>query len=103
MDARTTPPQAGENHRAAGGAKALVVLLGFAWGFNWIGAAIALADVPPWSLRFAGLTIGSATLFIAAWLSGRSMRIPKGQRAHIAVAGFFNVAAFNMLSLFAQM
>ncbi len=100
MNARTAPAAAADHQ---GAAKALVVLLGFSWGFNWVAAAIALPEVSPWSLRFAGLTIGSTTLFIAAWLGGRSMRVPKGQRLHIAIAGFFNVAAFNMLSLFAQL
>ncbi|HZP76951.1 MAG TPA: DMT family transporter [Pseudolabrys sp.] len=102
MDARSAPAKTAETG-GTGGARALVLLLGLAWGFNWIAAAIAIPETPPWSLRFAGLTIGSATLVIAAWLSGRSLYVPKGQRLHIAVAGFFNVAAFNMLSLFAQM
>ena len=35
-------------------AKLLVVLLAFAWGFNWIAAAVALREISPWSLRFAG-------------------------------------------------
>ena len=43
-------------------AKLLVVLLAFAWGFNWIAAAVALREVSPWSLRFAGSGIGAATL-----------------------------------------
>jgi len=103
MDARSASAPATQRQANAKGAQALVVLLGFAWGFNWIAAAIALPDVRPWSLRFAGLSVGSAALFVAAWFSGRSLRIPKGQRLHIAIAGFFNVAAFNMLSLFAQM
>jgi drug/metabolite transporter (DMT)-like permease len=101
MDARPTPPQAADTSHT-GGARLLVILLGFAWGLNWIAAAIALKETPAWSLRFAGLTIGAATLFLAAWLSGRTLYVPKGQRFHIAVAGFLNVACFNMLSLFAQ-
>ncbi len=48
---------------AATTAKLLVVLLAFAWGFNWIAAAVALREVSPWSLRFAGAGIGAATLF----------------------------------------
>ena len=39
-------------------AKLLVLLLAFAWGFNWIAAAIALHEIPPWSMRFAGSGIG---------------------------------------------
>jgi len=86
-----------------GTAKLLVVLLAFAWGFNWIGAAVALREVPPWSLRFSGAGIGAATLFAAALLTGHDLRVPRGQLLHIMVAAFFNVAAFNMFSAFAQL
>jgi drug/metabolite transporter (DMT)-like permease len=85
------------------GAKALVLLLAFAWGFNWIAVRIALDEVPPWSLRFATTAIGAAILFATATLAGRDLRVPRGQRLHILVAGFFNVAAFNILSAFAQL
>ena len=84
-------------------AKLLVVLLAFAWGFNWIAAAVALREVSPWSLRFAGSGIGAATLFAAAILTGHNLRVPRGEHLHVMVAGFFNVAAFQILSGFAQL
>jgi drug/metabolite transporter (DMT)-like permease len=84
-------------------AKALVVLLAFAWGLNWIAAAVALREVSPWSLRVAGSGIGAATLFTAALLTGHSLRVPRGEYIHIMVAGFLNVAAFQVLSGFAQL
>jgi drug/metabolite transporter (DMT)-like permease len=87
----------------AGTAKLLVVLLAFAWGFNWIAAVVALQEVPPWSLRFSGAGIGAAILFTAALLTGHDLKVPRGQRLHIMVVGFFNVAAFNMFSAFAQL
>ena len=87
---------------AAGSAKLLVVLLAFAWGFNWIAAAIALREVPPWSLRFAGAGIGAVMLFSAALLTGHDLHVPRSEHLHVMVAGFFNVAAFQMLSAFAQ-
>lgn len=88
---------------AASGAKLLVLLLAFAWGFNWIAAAFALEEVPPWSLRFVTAGIGAVTLVIATWLSGRSLRVPAGSFKHILVTGFFNVALFNICSAFAQL
>lgn len=88
---------------AASGAKLLVLLLAFAWGFNWIAAAFALQEVPPWSLRFVGTAIGAATLVLATWLSGRSLSVPPGAFKHILIAGFFNVALFNISSAFAQL
>jgi drug/metabolite transporter (DMT)-like permease len=87
----------------AAGAKLLVLLLAFAWGFNWIGAAIALKEVPPWSLRFVGTGIGAVTLIGAALLSGRSLRVPSSQIKHVLIAGFFNVSVFNICSAFAQL
>ncbi|MGH6727017.1 MAG: DMT family transporter [Pseudolabrys sp.] len=81
----------------------MVVLLAFAWGFNWIAAAIALREVSPWSLRFAGVGIGAAVLFAAVLLTGRDLRVPRGEFRHVMVAGFFNVAAFQILAGFAQL
>lgn len=88
---------------AAATAKLLVVLLAFAWGFNWIAAAWALTEVSPWSLRFAGAGIGAAILFAAALLTGHDLRVPRGEVRHVMIAGFFNVAAFQILSGFAQL
>jgi drug/metabolite transporter (DMT)-like permease len=88
---------------AAATAKLLVVLLAFAWGLNWIAAAWALAEVSPWSLRFAGAGIGAAVLFAAALLTGHDLRVPRGEFRHVMIAGFFNVAAFQVLSGFAQL
>ena len=88
---------------SAGTAKILVVLLAFAWGFNWIAAAVALREITPWSLRFAGSGIGAATLFAAAIITGHSLRVPRGEHVHVMIAGFFNVAAFQILSGFAQL
>ena len=88
---------------AAGTAKLLVVLLAFAWGFNWIAAAVALREISPWSLRVAGAGIGSATLFTAAMLAGHRLKVPRGEHVHIMIAGFFNVAMFQILSGFAQL
>ena len=87
----------------AGTAKLLVVLLAFAWGLNWVAAALALREVPPWSLRFAGAAIGAGTLFATAVLTGYDLRVPRGERLHIMVAASFNVAAFHILSAFAQL
>jgi drug/metabolite transporter (DMT)-like permease len=96
-------PQSRAKLDAAGTAKLLVLLLAFAWGFNWIAAAVALREVTPWSLRLAGSSIGAATLFAAAILTGHKLRVPRREYLHVMVAGFFNVAAFQILSGFAQL
>jgi drug/metabolite transporter (DMT)-like permease len=91
------------NASVAGKAKLLVFPLAVAWGLNWIAAAIALRELSPWSLRISGCGLGAVTLFAAAILTGHNLRVPRGEAKHVMVAGFFNVAAFQILSGFAQM
>jgi drug/metabolite transporter (DMT)-like permease len=88
---------------AAATARLLVVLLAFAWGLNWIAAAFALREMSPWSLRVAGSSIGAATLFVAAIVTGHKLRVPRSEYIHVMVAGLFNVAGFQILSGFAQL
>ncbi|MGC1094369.1 MAG: EamA family transporter [Pseudolabrys sp.] len=88
---------------AATTAKLLVVLLAFAWGLNWIAAAVALREMTPWSLRVAGSGIGAAMLFSAAIITGHKLRVPRGEYVHVMVAGFLNVAGFQILSGYAQL
>ena len=87
----------------AGKAKLLVLLLALGWGLNWVAAAIALRELGPWSLRFMGVGLGVVTLLAAALLSGHSLKVPRGEAKHVLVAGFFNVAVFQILSSLAQM
>lgn len=87
---------------ATGAAKLMVIVLAFAWGFTWIGSAVALREVPPWSLRFAGTGIGAVTLMTVALLTGHTLHVPRGERLHVMIAGFLNVAAFQVLGAFAQ-
>src|SRR3974390_99379 len=91
------------NAGVAGTAKLLVVLLAFAWGLNWIAAAIALREVSPWSLRVAGSGIGRITLVGAAIITGHRLKVPRGEYLHVMVAGLLNVAAFQIFSGFAQL
>jgi drug/metabolite transporter (DMT)-like permease len=88
---------------ATGTAKLLVVLLAFAWGFNWLATPFALADIPPWSMRFAGSGLGAITLITTALVTGRSLKVPRGEFVHVIFAGLLNVAGFQILSALAQM
>lgn len=97
-----TMPHAPSKAAASATAKLLVVVLAFAWGFTWVASAFALHEIPPWSLRFAGTGIGAATLMTIAVLTGHSLHVPRGERVHVMIAGFLNVAAFQVLGAFAQ-
>jgi drug/metabolite transporter (DMT)-like permease len=92
----------GARHDAAASAKLLVVVIGLAWGFNWVAARIILEALPPWTMRAVGIGLGDITLFTAAAVTGVSLAVPRGERAKILVAGFFNVAIFNVCSAYAQ-
>jgi drug/metabolite transporter (DMT)-like permease len=94
---------AAPGHGSSTTAKLLMVLLGFSWGSMWVASALALRDMHPWTLRLEGAVLGAGALFIVAVLTGRNVRVPHGQRMHVFVAGMFNVLAFSMFSVFAQM
>jgi drug/metabolite transporter (DMT)-like permease len=96
-------PPASAEAEVTGTARLLVVLLAFAWGFNWIAVALALHETLPWTLRFMGSALGSVTLIAAATLTGHTLRVPRRERMHVIVAGFLNVACFQLFSAFAQM
>ena len=95
--------QARDTAEVTGRDRMLVFLLSFAWGGQWIAGAIALHGATPWTLRFIGSSLGAATLIVAALLTGHSLKVPRGQRLHVMVAGFLNVACFQILSAFAQL
>lgn len=87
---------------AATTAKLLVVVMGFAWGFNWIATRIILSALPPWTMRTLGIGLGDLMLFAAAAVTGVSLVVPRGERLKILIAAFFNVGIFNVCSAYAQ-
>lgn len=72
------------------------------WGLNWPAVKIILEGVSPFALRVIGL--GSATVLLAgaALATGRSLAVPRRAWGDLAVAGFLNVAVFNICAVFAQ-
>jgi len=73
------------------------------WGLNWPVIKVLLTGAGPWTLRAAGLTCGATLLLIATAVSGQSLRIPARHWGNLVIAAILNVAAFNVLSVFAQM
>ena len=97
MDARLS-----RSHDAPAGAKLMVLAMGIAWGLNWVAARIILEALPPWSMRAAGIGLGALTLFAAAAIRGVPLRVARGDRMKVLIAGFFNVALFGVCSAYAQ-
>ena len=97
----TDPPR--REPETAGQAKLLLVLLSFAWGFNWVSNVFALREVTPWVLRLVGYALGTGFMFALVRLRGREARLPFGPVwGHVVVSGVLSVAAFGVLTGFAQ-
>jgi len=73
------------------------------WGLNWPVVKILLTGTGPWTLRAVGLTGGALLLAVATRAAGHSFSVPRRQWGHLVIAALLNVAAFNLLSVFAQM
>jgi len=92
----------GTARTGSAGAKLLVVFMGFAWGFNWIATRIILQSLPPWTMRTLGVGLGAIVLMVAALVLRTPIGVPRVDRLKILIAGFFNVAIFNVCSAYAQ-
>lgn len=79
------------------------VLLALLWGFNWPAVKIVLGEVPVFVLRSIGLTSAGLLLLGVALLMGRRLLVPSASWPALALAGSLNIAAFNILSAFAQL
>jgi drug/metabolite transporter (DMT)-like permease len=89
---------------AAMRAKLLLLLLCLIWGVTWPVVKIALNEIPPFTMRTCSVGLGAATLFMVCLVKGRSFRIPTTRACiHVTVASLLNIAAFTVLSAFAQL
>jgi len=96
----SAPPLTGP--RATSGARLLVVLMGFGWGFNWIASRIILHSLTPWTLRAVGVGLGAMMLFAAAAVARTPLALPRSDRIKVLIAAVFNVGIFNVCSAYAQ-
>jgi drug/metabolite transporter (DMT)-like permease len=92
----------GRRDDAAAGAKLMVLFVGLAWGVNWVAGRIILTALPPWAMRTVGIGLGTLTLFAAAAIWRVRLTVPRAEAVKILIAGFFNVAVFNVCSAYAQ-
>ena len=88
--------------KAAAHARLLVLVIGLLWGFNWVAARIILSALPPWAMRTVGIGLGTLILFAAAAVWRVRLTVPRREAVKILIAGFFNVAIFNVCSAYAQ-
>src|SRR4051794_4937205 len=80
----------------------MLVALSFAWGLTWPAMRVALAEIPPFSMRSVTLGLGAASLLtvVAVQKRGFGLRRPRDW-LHVAVASVLNIVGFTMLSSFA--
>jgi drug/metabolite transporter (DMT)-like permease len=84
------------------GARALILVVGLAWGMNWVATRILLQSLPPLTIRALAVALGAIVLFAAAAVRGDPLGLPNGERTKVAIAGFFNVTLFNGFSVYSQ-
>lgn len=81
----------------------LVAAIGLFWGLNWPAVKTILSEVPPWTLRAIGLSIGTVLLVGLARIAGHSMKAGRKELCWLAAAGLFTVFGFNLLAAFGQL
>jgi drug/metabolite transporter (DMT)-like permease len=86
----------------SGSLRAWLLLIAVSWGFNWPAVKLALNEMPIWSMRWVGLSAGSALLLLLARASGRSLHVGARQWPALILAGLLNVTLFNVLTAVAQ-
>lgn len=79
-----------------------LLLISLSWGFNWPAVKLALNEMPIWSMRAVGMSLGAGLLLLLAKLSGRSLIVARSEWGRLVLAGMFNVTGFNLLTAFAQ-
>jgi drug/metabolite transporter (DMT)-like permease len=89
--------------RRSAGALALIPLLGMLWGFNWPAVRVGLDEIPPWTLRTAGMLLAGLLLVGVALLLRRPLAVRRAHWLRLTVAGLLSIAAFNVLLAFAQL
>ncbi len=80
-----------------------VPLLSLLWGLNWPAVRLCLVEIPPWTLRTAGMAGAGVCLLAAAAVSGRPLAVPRAQLGRLLATGLLQLAAFNVLLAFAQL
>src|SRR5437762_8573950 len=103
-DRRLEPsPQAGFRvhtpHKTDTTAKLMLVALSFAWGLTWPAMRVALAEIPPFSMRSVTLGLGAVSLLTLVGIQRRGYALGGAKDwAHVVVAAILNIVGFTMLS-----
>lgn len=76
----------------------LLFSLAIFWGVNWPAIKFSVNDVPVWTYRTICLLSGGLGLLGICRLAGISIAVPRKEWRSLAVAGFFNITGWHLLS-----
>jgi len=78
----------------------LLGLLSIGWGVNWPIMKIVVAEIPRWIFRGDTILLASVGLFAIAWLSGQSLKVPKGRWPQLIGMASCNIVGWNMFAIY---
>ena len=86
------------------GARLMLLALCIVWGITWPIMRIALAEVPPFTMRTTSTLAGGLMLFVVCLIRRRDLRLYSTKTfVHVVIAALLNVASFSVFSTFAQL
>jgi drug/metabolite transporter (DMT)-like permease len=90
---------------AAGDAPARLMLVALCvfWGITWPLMKIALAEIPPLSMRTLTAAAGMLTLLAICLATRTRLRVPAKSWGHVVIIAVLNIGAFSLLTAYAQM
>ncbi len=78
----------------------LLGLLSIGWGVNWPIMKVVVAEIPRWIFRGDTILLASVGLFAIAWLSGQSLKVPKGRWPQLIGMASCNIVGWNMFAIY---
>ncbi len=78
----------------------MLALVALMWGLSWPFMKLSLSGMEPLRYRSFSMFGAMSGLFLIAWLTGASLRLPRGSLPRLAFIAFFNMAAWSMLMIF---
>jgi drug/metabolite transporter (DMT)-like permease len=79
---------------------ALLLLTVIGWGSNWPAMKLLLAELPPFSIRVASGSLGTAILFGIALARAERLAVPRAVWGRLVLASLLNVTAWMGLASF---
>ncbi|MCC5882804.1 MAG: DMT family transporter [Halomonas sp.] len=81
----------------------LIVAIALFWGGNWPAVRFSLMEIPPFTLRAIGFSVGAGILLGWAWLRRWPLTVAPEERRWLAVTGLFTILGFNLGTAFGQL